>query len=65
MAGYENIRDKGFDKRSTEELEQLGYKQVVYVDILTEVAEGKHWNPVGKRKRMRLGRYGRLRMITT
>lgn len=65
MAGYENIRDKGFDKRSTEELEQLGYKQVVYVDMPTEVTEGKHWNPVGKRKRMRLDRYGRLRMITT
>lgn len=26
-----------------EELEQLGYKQVVYVDMPTEVTEGKHW----------------------
>lgn len=25
------------------ELEQLGYKQVVYTDIPTEVTEGKHW----------------------
>lgn len=25
------------------ELEQLGYKQVVYVDMPTEVAEGKHY----------------------
>lgn len=25
------------------ELEQLGYKQVVYVDMPTEVTEGKHW----------------------
>lgn len=45
MAGYENIRDKGFDKRSTEELEQLGYKQAVYVDMPTEAVEGKHWEP--------------------
>lgn len=26
-----------------EELEQIGYKQVVYVDMPTEVTEGKHW----------------------
>lgn len=26
-----------------EELEQLGYKQVVYVDMPIEVTEGKHW----------------------
>lgn len=26
-----------------EELEQLGYKQVVYVDVPTEVTEDKHW----------------------
>ena len=26
-----------------EELEQLGYKPVVYTDTPTEVAEGKHW----------------------
>lgn len=26
-----------------EELEQLGYKQVVYTDTPTEVTEGKHW----------------------
>lgn len=26
-----------------EELEQLGYKQVAYVDMPTEVTEGKHW----------------------
>lgn len=26
-----------------EELEQLGYKQVVYVDMPTEVTDGKHW----------------------
>ena len=26
-----------------EELEQLGYKQVMYVDMPTEVVEGKHW----------------------
>lgn len=26
-----------------EELEQLGYKQVMYVDMPTEVTEGKHW----------------------
>ena len=26
-----------------EELEQLGYKQVVYVDMTIEVTEGKHW----------------------
>lgn len=26
-----------------EELEQLGYKQVVYTDMPTEVTEGKHW----------------------
>ena len=25
------------------ELEQLGYKQVTYVDMPTEVTEGKHW----------------------
>lgn len=25
------------------ELEQLGYKQVAYVDMPTEVTEGKHW----------------------
>lgn len=25
------------------ELEQLGYKQVMYVDMPTEVTEGKHW----------------------
>lgn len=25
------------------ELEQLGYKQVVYVDMPTEATEGKHW----------------------
>lgn len=26
-----------------EELEQIGYKPVVYVDVPTEVTEGKHW----------------------
>lgn len=26
-----------------EELEQIGYKPVVYVDMPTEVTEGKHW----------------------
>lgn len=26
-----------------EELEQLGYKQVAYVDMPTEATEGKHW----------------------
>ena len=26
-----------------EELEQLGYKQVVYTDTHIEVTEGKHW----------------------
>ena len=26
-----------------EELEQIGYKSVVYVDMPTEVTEGKHW----------------------
>ena len=26
-----------------EELEQLGYKQVVYTDMPTELPEGKHW----------------------
>ena len=26
-----------------EELEQLGYKPVVYTDTPTEVTEGKHW----------------------
>lgn len=26
-----------------EELEQLGYKQVVYTDMPTEAMEGKHW----------------------
>lgn len=26
-----------------EELEQLGYKQVMYVDMPTEVTKGKHW----------------------
>lgn len=26
-----------------EELEQLGYKQVVYVDMPIEATEGKHW----------------------
>lgn len=25
------------------ELEQLGYKQVVYTDMPTDVTEGKHW----------------------
>lgn len=25
------------------ELKQLGYKQVVYVDMLTEATDGKHW----------------------
>lgn len=28
-----------------EELEQLGYKQAVYVDMPTEAVEGKHWEP--------------------
>ena len=41
-----------------EELEQLGYKQAVYVDMPTEAVEGKHWNPDGRKKRMRLGRCG-------
>lgn len=27
----------------TEELEHLGYKPVMYVDMPTEVTEGKHW----------------------
>lgn len=27
----------------SEELEQLGYKPVVYTDMPTEVTEGKHW----------------------
>lgn len=26
-----------------EELEQIGYKQVVYTDMPIEVTEGKHW----------------------
>lgn len=26
-----------------EELEQIGYKPVMYVDMPTEVTEGKHW----------------------
>lgn len=26
-----------------EELEQLGYKSVLYTDMPTEVTEGKHW----------------------
>lgn len=26
-----------------EELEQLGYKQVMYVDMPIEATEGKHW----------------------
>ncbi len=26
-----------------EELEQIGYKQVVYTDMPAEVTEGKHW----------------------
>lgn len=26
-----------------EELEQIGYKQVMYTDMPTEVTEGKHW----------------------
>lgn len=26
-----------------EELEQIGYKPVVYTDMPTEVTEGKHW----------------------
>ena len=26
-----------------EELEQLGYKQVVYTDMPAEVTDGKHW----------------------
>ena len=26
-----------------EELEELGYKLVVYTDMPTEVTEGKHW----------------------
>lgn len=26
-----------------EELEELGYKPVVYTDMPTEVADGKHW----------------------
>lgn len=26
-----------------EELEQIGYKPVVYVDMPTEITEGKHW----------------------
>lgn len=29
-----------------EELEQLGYKQVMYVDMPTEVTKGKHWESV-------------------
>lgn len=27
----------------SEELEQLGYKPVMYTDMPTEVTEGKHW----------------------
>lgn len=26
-----------------EELEQIGYKPVMYIDMPTEVTEGKHW----------------------
>ncbi len=48
-----------------EELEQIGYKPVLYTDMPTEVTEGKHWNPDGRKKRMRLGRCGSLWTITT
>lgn len=34
---------KAINNPLPEELEQLGYKQVVYTDMPTEVTEGKHW----------------------
>lgn len=34
---------KSINNPLPEELEHLGYKPVVYVDMPTEVTEGKHW----------------------
>lgn len=34
---------KAINNPLPEELEQLGYKPVVYTDMHTEVTEGKHW----------------------
>lgn len=34
---------KSINNPLPEELEQLGYKPVVYTDMPTEVTEGKHW----------------------
>jgi hypothetical protein len=34
---------KAINNPLPEELEQLGYKPVVYTDMPTEVTEGKHW----------------------
>ena len=48
-----------------EELEQIGYKPVVYVDMPTDAPAGSTTNLDGKRKRMRLGRCGSLWTITT
>lgn len=37
------LEGKTINNPLPEELEQIGYKQVVYVDMPTEVTEGKHW----------------------
>ena len=37
------LDDKTINNPLPEELEQLGYKPVVYTDMPTEVTEGKHW----------------------
>lgn len=34
---------KSINNPLPEELEQLGYKPVVYTDMPTEVTDGKHW----------------------
>mgnify|MGYP001016755790 CR=1 FL=1 len=34
---------KSINNPFPEELEQLGYKPVVYTDMPTEVTDGKHW----------------------
>lgn len=37
------LDSKTINNPLSEELEQLGYKPVMYTDMPTEVTEGKHW----------------------
>ena len=37
---------KTINNQFPEELEQIGYKPVVYTDMPTELSEGKHWESV-------------------